>query len=335
VKVVECITGIFQDSAVLRSEYFYPTCCVFNIDRDACVRDWSGKPTDTRYEWRGLATESPAPRPAAAGGHAPITIIVNLVLQLNKGSEINNLAITGQFTSPGGADAVYYNIPFEKYTDAKGKCSEQYAGIVIDYDGSINTGGSTGVKIHDVLVGNFSINYLVSPNGKTFNADILLFENIRCGDARVGFATGQAQEKGNVIRGTYSWGSIHTLISIGRFEKAQAGNYVIDGGNVAGRCIRLFDISQSGWYASSVNNLFAESIATIGCITTQLPTSISNATFHFVFPEVIGKQTLFYSSNNLTRFSNCIFRYYGSNQAMKFSGDATYDNCLFSGVRVE
>jgi hypothetical protein len=205
---------------------------------------------------------------------------------------------------------------------------------VIDYDGTRNTSGSTGVKIHDVFVGNFSINYLVSPNGKTFNADILLFENIRCGDARVGFASGQAQEKGNVIRGIYSWGSIHTLVSIGRYGKSQAGHYVIDGGNIAGKCIRLFDITQVGWYSTSISNLFSESLASVGRITTQIPVSISNCTFHFVFPEVIGRQVLFFSNNEKTRFSNCIFRYYGSKQPMKFLGAATYDNCLFSGPRV-
>ena len=139
-----------------------------------------------------------------------------LGLQLNKGTEINNITIEGQFKSPGGKDTTYFNIPFEQYKDANGKCGDLYAGIVIDYDGSKNNSGSTAVKIHDVSVGNFTINYLVSPNGKTFNADILLFENIKCGDAKVGFASGQAQEKGNVIRGIYSWGRIHTLISIGK-----------------------------------------------------------------------------------------------------------------------
>jgi hypothetical protein len=256
-------------------------------------------------------------------------------LQVNKGTEINNLAIIGQFKAPNVADSLYYNIPIEKYTDTNGKCSEMYAGVVVDYDGSKNTSGSTGVKIHDMWVGNFSIDYLVSPNGKTFNADILIFENIRCGDAKVGFASGQAQEKGNVIRGIYSWGSIHTLISIGRYGKAQAGNYVIDGGNVAGHCIRLFDISQSGWYSTTIANIFSESIATIGYINSQIPTGISNCTFHFVYPNVIGRQTLFYSNSDKTKFSNCIFRYYGSKEPMKFSGYALYDNCVFSGAVVK
>lgn len=255
-----------------------------------------------------------------------------LGLQLNKGSEINNLAITGQFKSPGGSDTVYYNTPYEKYTDANGKCNDYYYGLVIDYDGYKNVGGSTGIKIHDVAVSNFTIDYMVSPNGKTFNADILIFENIKCGDAKVGFASGQAQEKGNVIRGIYSWGSIHTLISIGRHGKWQAGFYTIDGGNVAGRCIRLFDISQSGWYASSISNLYSESIASIGNIYSQIPTAINNCNFHLLYAKVIGKQTILNSNNDKIKFSNCIFRYYGSNEDMKFSGNATYDNCFFSGA---
>lgn len=258
-----------------------------------------------------------------------------LGLQLNKGTEINNLTITGQFKAPGGDDSTYYNIPFEKFNDVNGKCSQWYAGLVIDYDGTKNTSGSTGVKVHDLHVGNFTINYLVSPNGKTFNADILIFENIRCGNAKVGFASGQAQEKGNIIRGIYSWGSVHTLFSSGRYGKAQAGNYTIDGGNIAGRCIRLFDISQAGWYTTNISNLFAESLGSVGIINSQLPLNVNNCTFHFIYPSKIGQQTLLATNNNLIVFSNCIFRFYGNNSPMKFSGKTTFTNCTFSGALIK
>jgi hypothetical protein len=254
-----------------------------------------------------------------------------LGLQLNKGTEINNVTIRGQFKSPVGNDTAYYNIPFEKYKDANGKCGELYSGLVIDYDGSKNSSGSTGVKVHDITVSNFSIDYAVSLNGTTANADILIFENIHCGDARVGFASGQAQEKGNVIRGIYSWGSIHTLFSAGRFGKVQAGQYTIDGGNIAGRCIRLFDISQSGWYPTAINNIFSESIGSIGTIVSQIPIAVSNCTFHFVYADKIGRQTLFYGNNDKIAFNNCLFRYYGKKDPMKFAGQATYNNCSFSG----
>jgi hypothetical protein len=258
-----------------------------------------------------------------------------LGLQLNKGSEINNLTITGQFKAPQLADSNYYKIPFENFKDANNKCSDLYAGLVIDYDGSRNTSGSTGLSIHDMNVGNFTIDYLISPNGKTFNADILVFENIKCGDAKVGFATGQAQEKGNVIRGIYSWGSIHTLFSSGRYGKAQAGNYTIDGGNIAGRCIQLFDIRQQGWYSTSITNIFAESLGRIGSITSQIPTGISNSTFHFAYPSKAGKQVLFYSNSSQVVFTNCIIRYYGIKDALLIKGNAGFVNCTFSGPVVK
>ncbi len=254
-----------------------------------------------------------------------------LGLQVNKGTEINNLIIHGKFKSPVEPDSVYYNIPFDKYTDANKLCNTEYAGLVIDYDGSKNSSGSTGIRVHDISIGNFSTDYMISPNGKTFNAEILVFENIRCGDARVGFATGQAQEKGNIIRGIYSWGNIHTLYSSGRFGKSQAGHYTIDGANVAGHCISLFDITQVGWYATTISNIFAESIGTIGSITSQIPTGISNSTFHFALPKIAGKQTLFFSNNSKVAFTNCTFRYYGLQDSMKFTGIATYNNCFFSG----
>ncbi len=92
--------------------------------------------------------------------------------------------------------------------------------MVIDYDGSKNRGGSTGVQLHDLNVGNFAIDYAISPNGVTVNADIIIMENIRCGDARLGISAGQAQEKGNVIRGLYSWGRIHTVFATNMYRKA-------------------------------------------------------------------------------------------------------------------
>jgi hypothetical protein len=254
-----------------------------------------------------------------------------MVLQLNKGTEINNLTIKGLFKSPGGPDSIYYNIPFEKFTDANGKCNDYYAGLVIDFDGSKSSSGSTGLKIHDIHVSNFAIDYFISPNGKTFNADILLFENIRCGDAKVGFATGQAQEKGNVIRGIYSWGSIHTLYVSGKFGKGQAGSYTIDGGNIAGRCIRLFDIAQAGWYNTNISNLFAESLGSIGSITTQVPVQIQNSTFHFMYPSKVGKQVLFNSNSSQVVFNNCILRYYGLKDPLLLKGNAQFTNCIFSG----
>lgn len=255
--------------------------------------------------------------------------------QVLKGAEIDHLTIIGNFHSPDLSGAAYYSIPFSEYNDPK--VGQNLSGIVIDYDGSKNSSGSTGVKLHDLNVGNFAIDYSISPNGQTFNAEIIIMENIRCGDARLGISSGQAQEKGNVIRGLYSWGRIHTIFATNIYGKKQAGNYTIDGGNIAGLPIRLIYNTQSGWYPTSISNLFCESLGSIGTITggdskNNMPTSISNCIFNFAIPSIAGKQVLLNSNSTFIKFNNCLFRYYGRySDTLHFSGVATFDNCSFSG----
>lgn len=255
--------------------------------------------------------------------------------QYLKGTEIDHLTLVGNFHSPTLNGPAYYAIPFEEYYDPK--VSKTLAGIVIDYDGSKNKGGSTGVQLHDLNVGYFAIDYLISPNGQTFNADIIIMENIRCGDARLGISAGQAQEKGNVIRGLYSWGRIHTIFATNIYGKHQAGNYTIDGGNIAGLPIRLIYNTESGWFPTHISNLYTESLGTIGTITAgdsknNLPTSIDNCVFDFALISQAGTQKLLNSNSTFIKFNNCLFRYYGNySDTLHFNGPATYENCDFSG----
>jgi len=255
--------------------------------------------------------------------------------QYLKGTEIDHLTLVGNFQSPSISGPAYYSIPFEKYNDPK--VGQNLAGIVIDYDGSKNNGGSTAVQLHDLNVGHFAIDYEISPNGVTYNADIILMENIRCGDARLGISCGQAQEKGNVIRGLYSWGRIHTIFATNIYGKHQAGNYTIDGGNIAGWPVRLIYNPESGWFPTHISNLFCESLGSIGTITSgdsknNLPTSIDNCVFDFALISNAGTQTLFTSNSPFIKFNNCLFRYYGNySDTLHFKGIATFDNCSFSG----
>jgi hypothetical protein len=255
--------------------------------------------------------------------------------QYLKGAEIDHLTLVGNFQSPSLNGPAYYSISFENYNDPK--VGKNLAGIVIDYDGTKNKGGSTAVQLHDLNVGHFAIDYLISPNGQTFNADIILMENIRCGDARLGISGGQAQEKGNVIRGLYSWGRIHTIFATNIYGKHQAGNYTIDGGNIAGLPVRLIYNPESGWYPTHISNLFCESLGSIGTITAgdsknNLPTSINNCVFHFALISNAGTQTLFTSNSPFIKFDNCLFRYYGAySDTLHFKGIATFANCSFSG----
>ncbi len=259
------------------------------------------------------------------------TVMYCLGIQVGKGTEIDHLQLLGQFRAPVTTDSIYYNTSLEAFGTSTLTC-----GLIVDYDGTKNSSGSTGLKIHDMWIGNFRTLISISPNGVTFNAEILTIENIHLGDARIGIQTGQAQEKANVLRGIWSWGNIHTLIQIGQNGKFQAGNYIIDVLNVAGHCIRLFDIRQGGWYSSSISHVFAESIATIGNLSTCdsktcPPLSITNSTFHFVLPSIIGVQNLLQSNTTYIEFSYCTFRYYGASDALKMTGYFSLHDCTVSG----
>lgn len=248
-----------------------------------------------------------------------------LGLQLNKGSIVRNLRFTGKWVSPSGPDSTYYKITFDNYVN-QSESGGNGNGIWIDPIGNWNQrSGSTGCKFYDLKIENFQT-LIKFGNGISQNDEIMLFENIQLGDAKIGFQSTQPQEKGNIIKGVYSWGRIHTI-----FQITSGANYYIDGANIAGGCIRIFNIYASGWFPSHIQNIYAEQVGSIGSIYGAIPISISNSLFDFIERNRVGAITLLSGGGNLIKFNSCTFRYYGNSDPLKFSGAATFDNCLFSG----
>lgn len=250
--------------------------------------------------------------------------------QYAKGGSISKLTIRGNYQAPQNTGVGYYNTAFPLKLGN--------SGIVIDYDGSKNTGGSTGFFIEDTNVDGFDVLYDISPNGVTFNADILHLNNIHCGNGRIGVRNGQAQEKGNEINGIYSWGNLQVLIQIGKSGKQQAGNYIIRGGNIAGNCVQLFDLSLSGWNSFHVYGLYAEDIARIGTIYAWTDiynpsVGINGLEVQFATQERAGPQTLFNGNSYKIIFRDCDMWYYDGKvgDAMTWGGNFTFDNVDFGG----
>jgi len=262
-----------------------------------------------------------------------------IATQLAKGGSIHNLRIDGKFKSPVKVDSNYYKITRDNYNDVSGNnCAKynNYKGLVIDYNVNYTSSksGSSGLKVYDMYVHGFDILYAVSLNGSTDNADVIMFRDIQLGDGRIGFAGGQAQEKGNVITNIVAWGSLHTLFNFGDFGKTQTGGYTIYGGNVAGAVIQLFEIQQKGWFGSNFYNLYAESIGRLGIVTggdqyMKTPTTFTGCNFDFALKSEAGEQSMLQSSNNSIVFNSCRFRYYGPySDVLNFSqAKATFINC--------
>lgn len=249
-----------------------------------------------------------------------------LGLQNNKGSTIRNIILTGKWKSPTTSGVTYYSTGINDFTNTG--TGGNGNGLWIDPFGNWNQrGGSTGCKFTDMQIGNFMTDIKIS-NSISQNGEIMIFENIQLKDAKYGVLTSQPQEKGNVFRGVYSWGKIHTLFKINN------GNYYIDGANIAGSCIRLFDISNQSWFPTHIQNIYAENIGTIGNFSTYLPLAVNNSVFDFAYQNIAGVQTLLTSNktSNLIKFDNCQFRYYGSSDDFKFSGTAKFENCLFTST---
>lgn len=249
-----------------------------------------------------------------------------LGLQLNKGSVVRNLRFTGKWVSPSAPDSLYYKILFENYTN-QSESGGNGNGIWIDPVGNWNQrSGSTGCKFMDLKIENFQSLIKVG-NGISQNDEIMIFENIQFGDARIGIQSTQPQEKENILRGIYSWGKIHTI-----FQIASGANYYIDGVNVAGGCVRIFNIDIASWFPVHIEKVYAEQIGSIGSINSYLPISISNSLFDFITIDRAGIITLISANNNQIKFDNTTFRYYGNADDLKFAGSATFDNCFVSGT---
>lgn len=254
--------------------------------------------------------------------------------QLNKGSRFHNLTVIGGWISPTGSDSSYFNTSFDNYTNQAAHGNG--VGIWIDPVGNWNQkSGSTGCQFYDLNVTGFKTLIQIG-NGITQNDEILRFTNIQLGNGKVGIQPTQLQEKVNVFDGIYSWGAIHTIFN--EPVEMQAGNYYGYNWNIAGRCIRPFNVNAGGFFSSHFSNIYAENIGYVGNFSVNtyyaelLPISISNSSFDFALKSVIGSQPLIKSNSNSIRFSNCSFRYYGADgNSMDISG-GSFDNCYINGT---
>ncbi len=249
--------------------------------------------------------------------------------QMLKGAEIDHLTIEGQFQPPVFInDRLWFAQTMEQFRDKR--CSPLYAGICIDPDGSKNTGGSTGVKIHDCNISNFTYGILISPNLTTYNADVILIEDVNLWSLLVGVAGSQAQEKYNVLENVVCWGGTHTMYTFGMTGKKQNGNWTILKGGTAGGVIRYIYTNQQDWNTISISKAFCEDLGSFGNITSDLPCHISDCTFDFKDPATAGYRTLISTSWESTKihFDNCSFRYNnGRRDTLFVYGVCTFDRC--------
>jgi hypothetical protein len=246
---------------------------------------------------------------------------------MGKGVIIEGISVQGKFKAPTTTGETYYNTSYDDYMDTS--CTEYMSGIIVDPYTNQNgsTSGSTGILFKDMSVSGFTTLFKISPAG-TANAEEIIADRINFGEGRVGWLSGQPQEKQNVIRNSMAWGRLFVFFK----NYYQSGNYHIHDINIAGGIIQIFDINQAGWFPTKVDNIYAESIGRIGRLYTgAMNLAVENSVFQFAYKADAGNQYLVTSNSLNVTFRNCDFRYFGQTYSMAFSGVASYDRCTFSG----
>lgn len=126
-----------------------------------------------------------------------------------------------------------------------------------------DTGGSSGVLIKECRIDNFAVGILNSPATQTQNAENMHIEHIAIENCKVAFATSQRQEKNNTIKSLISWGGVHTILDACSYGQLQGCPPNIDGWNIAGLTVRLFNI-QGLQFNLTIKNVYAELLYRIG-----------------------------------------------------------------------
>jgi len=330
-------TRYFQkaiDASINRSMILYTPSGVYNVVQLLVSQYYSGNYQSVSLHWKGdyifnSAIQGTVINCTNTSGYC-------LGIQKGKGVIIEGLNIQGQFKKidkPAAVGINYYNIAWTDYKDTT--CSDYYSGVVIDPNANTGnvSGGSTGISFKDMQVNGFTVLFRMSPTINTLNGEEIIAEHIVFGMGQTGWLSQQSQEKQNVIRNCMAWSGLHT------FFYASYGNgtgyYHIHDINVAGSVIRLFYIDQSGWFSTKIDNIYAESIGTIGTLnTSQMVISLTDCVFDFASKADAGNQYLSTTSNITlgVRYTNCDFNYFGQNYNMVFQGLAAYIGCSFSGA---
>jgi len=269
-----------------------------------------------------------------------------LGLHLNKGSVVSGLFFDGMYRAPNISNDSLYRSPIT-YGDSTCRDTRfsPYSGIVIDpfrhnlpadggypqltswYRGSTAVSGSTGVRIEDCTIRNFTVSIILSPNGYTLNNELITMENIRINDCKVAFAGCQAQEKQNRLINWGIWGRVRIAFMFGNYGAGTPGHYNISGVNIAGNVVQLLQRYSQGYFPMFINDVFAENLGTIGIWNGNVGDAMTNCTINFLAPSLVKSFPNVHVEGSGTTYTNVNIRYYGNGSLpMLMKGNNTFIN---------
>lgn len=280
-----------------------------------------------------------------------------LGIQAGKGCKVISLGFYGQFTPPAVLpNYAFYSLSFEEFTDGVSRDStySPYSGIVVDpfsnsaaqvpadggypgltswYRGTGGVAGSTAIEMTDVVTMNFVVGIIISPNGFTRNAEIIRIHKWQVQSVKAGVAGTQEQEKTNVVDTFAGWGGIHTLITVGLYGAGTPGHWKFVHGNLAGSVNRLIYNNQRGYFPSFIEDIYAESLGSVGFIASITGFTGKDCDLNFVYlTESKMTQWQLQCDGGSVKFIGGQFRIYGTSMPVCILGDAQFDGVSFNTI---
>jgi hypothetical protein len=276
-----------------------------------------------------------------------------LIIQNCRNVTVQNISFIGQNTI---STAIYanYTLMMTEANFVTGGARDSryspYAGICIDPFGTsvpadggypgltayYTTGaqGSSKVIIDNIQVSDFVVGVMITPNQVTQNAEDLYFRAASTGPCKVGIAVGQSQSRTTLFQGgnaNFCYYGFDTR-SYGRQQGVLPN---IDGTNMSGKY--LFNVSPNFGTPPSIQNVYAESFASIGSFyasaTSQQPVTFTGCSFNFSDFSVGGASRAYadsvYSSTAPTKFIGCSFEntIFDGVFRMYTTAPTDFDNC--------
>lgn len=275
--------------------------------------------------------------------------------QTARSSLIRGIVIQGQFNPTGSGNyREYVSRPYSTWAQGvSDKPTAPYSGISIDpvdnsgtlgmtgrYEGLENmyrgTGvmmhsGSSGIKIEQCRVQGFAVDIAISLNSITSNAENIHIIDCTLDQAKAAVAYGQDQTKDNFIIRCISWDRVHTLVDTKNYGRGTGQAPYVDGWNVAGDIVQLWQFSPLR-AACSWRNVFAESLWRIGDGDAGAGLSLESSTINFKLGEIMPASHI---TGAKIVFKGCVIKYYDNryDKRMRLIGaDYRFEDCELDRV---
>ncbi len=156
-----------------------------------------------------------------------------------------------------------------------------YPGLAKEYH---SNKASTDIRIENCRIRNYVAGLMISPNGRSQNAEIITIRDNWIDHVKVAIAIGQSQSRSVYIHNLNAWGTVQYMFDTKRYGKGNGVMPEVNGMNLAGGVKYLFN-SDANWTYGHFSNVYAESIYGIGFAPGgKLPYSFLQCYFKFIPP---------------------------------------------------